>query len=231
VQRQILRELNDLKFPDIEVIVLSIKRFGILKMLETLKKSIIKCDKCSLCGELPLGPVFGIGKEKSRIMLLGEAAGKDEAVLEEPFVGQCGQLLDKMLFSAGLKRRDLYITNVIKARPTKNDGRANRPPSDVEIAACKGWLWKEIQLVQPKCIITLGKVPTYTLLRSQLKKSFKLGDSVGVEYVVDYCDSRIFPSWHPSYLMLHGKKEVDSTVNLFKELKERFYGPRKAKNS
>jgi uracil-DNA glycosylase len=190
---------------------------------DMLNNDICNCSKCPLVKDMPFGsPVPGVGPSEARIMLIGEALGKDEAALAEPFVGQCGQLLDKMLLDAGLDRSRLFITNAVKCRPTKNEGKANRPPSDVEIAACKGWLWKEIQLVKPKCIITLGKVPTYTLLRSQLKKSYKLGSIVGVEFIVDFCDSRIFPTYHPSFLMLHGKDKVEETVNLFKELKIRF---------
>lgn len=188
-----------------------------------IKQKIHECAKCPLVFDMPLcKPVPGIGPSEARIMLVGEALGKDESILEEPFVGQCGKLLDKILNEAGLKRECLYITNTVKCRPTKNNGKSNRPPSDEEIKACKGWLWEEIKLVNPACIVTLGKVPTYTLLSSQLKKAFKLGDSIGVEYIVDYSDARIFPCWHPSYLMVHGKSKVEETTNLFKELKGRF---------
>ena len=189
-----------------------------------LNIDIDKCEKCSLVCDMPLGsPVPGVGPIGATIMLVGEALGYDESLLEEPFVGQCGKLLDSLLEQAGIDRNRLFITNTVKCRPTKNNGKANRPPSEDEITACKSWLWKEIQLVKPDCIVTLGKVPTYTLLHSQLKKAFKLGYLVGVEHIVDYSEAKIFPAYHPSFLMLHGKDKVKDTVNLFKELRERFY--------
>ena len=113
----------------------------------------------------------------------------------------------------------MFITNTVKCRPTKKGGKINRPPNESEILACKSWLWQEIQLVKPQIIVTLGKTPTYTLLHKQLNKKFRLGDIIGVKYIVDYCDSRIVPCWHPSFLMLHGRKHLDLTVNLFKEIK------------
>ena len=192
-------------------------------MTHELTLEIMSCEKCPLVKKMPLGcPVPGVGREAT-MMLVGEALGKDEAILEEPFVGQCGKLLDKLLGEAGLDRKRLFITNTVKCRPTKNNGKSNRPPSKEEIDACKGWLWQEIKLVKPKCIITLGKVPTYTLLSKQLKKTYKLGPIVGTEFIVDFCDSRIFPAYHPSFLMMCGKDKIKETVNLFKELKERFY--------
>lgn len=192
--------------------------------LDLLNGDILDCKKCPLVCDMPLGkPVCAIGPSEARIMLVGEALGEDESLLEEPFVGRCGKLLDQILENAGIDRNRLFITNTVKCRPTKNNGRSNRPPKDSEVKACKGWLWKEIKLIKPECIITLGKIPTYTLLNSQLKKSFKLGDTVGVEYIVDYTDAKIFPCWHPSYLMVHGRAKVEETTNLLKELKGRFY--------
>ncbi len=78
---------------------------------------------------MPAGcrPVGGIGPLNARNMIVGEALGADEAILEEPFVGQCGQLLNKMLIEAGLSRESCYITNVVKCRPV--DGKKNRPPT------------------------------------------------------------------------------------------------------
>jgi len=184
-----------------------------------LQQKIKSCTKCNLCKDMPgTLPVPGVGPVDAKLMLVGEALGEDESLLEEPFVGKCGQLLDKILLDAGLKREDLYITNVVKCRPTNESGKANRPPSSEEIFFCKSWLWQEIKLVNPKCIVTLGKVPTHTLLRTYLNKNFTLGKVFGKNFKVDYCDSIIVPCWHPSYLMMHGRKHVDSTTELLKTI-------------
>lgn len=189
----------------------------------TLQKQIRSCTKCSLCMDMPgTKPVPGIGPTDSNIMLVGEALGEDESILEEPFVGQCGQFLDAVLQEAELERSSLFVSNVVKCRPTRNNGRANRPPTDDEIAACKGWLWKELQDVRPEVVVTLGKIPTYTLLNSVLRKSFTLGKVCGQEFKVEYMDSVIIPLYHPSYIMVHGKDKRQLTVDIFKEIKEKY---------
>ena len=114
-------------------------------------------------------------------MLVGEAPGADEDLLGEPFVGRCGDLLTKMLTDLGIDRENVYITNTVKCRPV--EGKKNRPPKKEEIQSCKNWLWKEIQEVAPKVIVTFGKVPTSLLLKIS-KHKLKLGDVVG-----RFCDS------------------------------------------
>ncbi len=193
-------------------------REGIYKLV----LDVTCCQKCPLHKDMPFSPVPGTGPSKANIMLVGEALGEEESLLEEPFVGKCGKLLNKIIKDAGMDRLKLYITNTVKCRPTKNNGKCNRPPTNDEIESCLPWLIDEIKLVKPKCIITLGKVPTYTLLCDQLKKSFKLGDEVGVEYLFTHDTAKIFPCWHPSYLLQHGRDKIDETKNLFKELGKRY---------
>lgn len=182
--------------------------------------TVQNCTKCGLHKLLPDGckPVAGIGPTLSKIMIVGEAPGYDETLLEEPFVGQCGQLLDKLLKAAGIVRSTCYVTNTVKCRPT-DDGKKNRPPSKVEIATCKPWLIEEIGLVKPVVILTLGKVPTYTLLKSQLKASFSLGAIAGQIFNVDYSSAKIVPCFHPSTLMQSSKNEIQRTIDFFKMIK------------
>ena len=161
-------------------------------------------------------PVPGIGDPNADIMFVGEALGENEAIQERPFVGVAGQLLTKMLKEVGITREECYITNVVHCRPTTNGGKKNRAPTEEEITACKGWLWKEMQTVKPKIIVTLGKVPTYTLLHSKLKKTFKMGAVAGNVYDVDYIDSHFIPCWHPSYLLQHGKDKIEETKDILK---------------
>jgi len=185
-------------------------------MLDILREEIKSCTKCSLCKDMPgTKPVPGQGS-KSRIMIVGEALGKDESFVEEPFVGRCGKLLTKMLSEAGIDREKVYVTNVVKCRPTKNGGTCNRAPTNEEIGECKEWLYKEILEVNPEVVITLGKVPTYTLLRETLKKSFRLIDVVG-EYTRVY-GYNVIPAYHPSFIMGHGRKKLEEEIEIFRKV-------------
>jgi len=103
--------------------------------------------------------VFGEGRKNARIMLVGEAPGAQEALLGRPFVGKAGKNLDKFLEMTGFRREDLYITNVVKFRPTKISaaGRTiNRTPTREEVQLFLPWLKKEIDSIKPDCIVTLG---------------------------------------------------------------------------
>ncbi len=112
--------------------------------------------------------VFGEGKaEKPQLMLIGEAPGEQEVMQGRPFVGKAGKNLDTFLESVHLKREEIYISNVVKVRPTKvsEKGRvSNRPPSKEEIGLFLPWLKEEIALVSPQLLVTLGNVPLKALL-------------------------------------------------------------------
>lgn len=97
-------------------------------------------------------PVLGEGNPEAEIMFIGEAPGKREDELKRPFVGPAGQLLDELLSSIGLKREDVYISNVVKYRPPNN-----RDPTDEEKEQCMPWLKLEIALIKPKVIVPLGR--------------------------------------------------------------------------
>jgi len=160
--------------------------------LETLSDL---CQQNSECQRCSLGPtrnqfVFGSGNEGSLLLFVGEGPGADEDRLGLPFVGKAGKLLDRMIDVIGLDREDVYVTNVVKCRPPNN-----RNPASDEIAHCMGILERQIELVNPKLIVTLGNVPTQALLpgspgitksRGSLKK---------------YRNWNILPTFHPSYLL------------------------------
>lgn len=189
---------------------------------------IQNCTLCPLHKSMPDGckPVPGHGNVLSKIMLIGEALGENEAKLQEPFVGPAGKMLKKMLGDAGIGQDSYYITNTVKCWPyvkTITARRAttrNRPPLDEEIQKCKKWLWKEITTIKPSIIITLGKVPTYTLLHEKLNKSFTLSDVVGTVYSVGWTQARIMPAYHPSFIMQYGKSKIEECVSHFKKAKE-----------
>jgi uracil-DNA glycosylase family 4 len=189
-------------------------------MSEALFDEIRACTRCDLHKKLPGGcfPVQGVGNLKASIMLVGEALGENEVNHQKPFMGLAGQLLNKILLDAGLVRDDLFVCNTVNCRPF--EGKKNRPPTKDEINKCKGWLWQQIVLVNPKIIITLGKVPSSTLLHEVIGKNPVMKEIVGKEHTVSYHTATIIPAYHPSYLLQHGRFYLEQTTELFKKVKE-----------
>ncbi len=106
--------------------------------------------------------MFGSGSPDADVMFVGEAPGKNEDLQGIPFVGAAGQLLDRLLAEAGIPRDDTYIANVLKCRPP-----GNRDPRSDEIDACKGYLRRQIELIEPRVVMTLGNFATKLLLRTE----------------------------------------------------------------
>ena len=123
-------------------------------------------------------------------MFVGEGPGADEDRLGLPFVGKAGKLLDRMIDVIGLDRKDVYVTNVVKCRPPKN-----RNPTPEEIAHCIGILERQIELVNPKLVVTLGNIPTQALLPGSPGITKSRGG------LKKYRDWNILPTFHPSYLL------------------------------
>jgi uracil-DNA glycosylase family 4 len=119
--------------------------------LSDLYAEIRKCTRCKL-HQTRTQAVPGVGPEHAHIMFIGEAPGVNEDKKGEPFVGQAGQFLNTLLGLAGLKREDVYITNVIKSRPPDN-----RDPLPDELASCAPWLDQQLAIINPKVIVTLGR--------------------------------------------------------------------------
>ena len=159
-------------------------------------------------------PVPGVGPHDAKIVIVGEALGENESIMGEPFVGRAGELLNKILKDCNLSRENnVYISNMVKCRPTKNNGKSNRPPTSDEIQSCKIWIWSELKKLQPKVIITLGAVASKTLLK--LKPSTSMKSIVGIAKYVDYIGSTIVPCYHPSYLLQHGRDKLEETKEHF----------------
>ena len=119
--------------------------------LETLHRQIAMCEKCTL-HKSRVKAVPGAGPEKADLMFIGEAPGFHENQQGLPFVGAAGKFLDELLEKIGLRREDVFITNVVKCRPP-----GNRDPRPDEIEACRPYLDRQIELLQPKMTITLGR--------------------------------------------------------------------------
>ena len=164
------------------------------KTLEQLAKEIENFEGCSL-KLTAKNTVFGVGNENSRIMLIGEAPGADEDRQGVPFVGRCGKLLDLSLQAMGLKREDCFITNILPWRPP-----GNRNPTDAEVALCVPFVKKQIDLINPDCIIILGAVAANAVMESNDPISKIRGRWIG--YVSESGKNiNVMPTFHPSYLL------------------------------
>lgn len=177
--------------------------------IEDVKKNALSCHLCSL-SKTRKQVVFAKGNKNATLMIIGEAPGASEDEQGAPFVGRSGELLtnmiEKVLF---IKREDVYITNVIKCRPPQN-----REPSEEEIEACRIFLDKEIELVKPKVILSLGNVS----FRYLLKEEIGITKARGKVYQLN--DIKVIPSFHPSYLLRNpsAKKEAYQDMLIVKEL-------------
>lgn len=150
------------------------------------------CKLCEGCTQA----VFGEGNPAARLMFVGEAPGADEDLQGRPFVGAAGKLLDKIIEAMGLKREDVYITNVVKCRPP-----GNRKPEKEEIEACEGFLFREIAVVKPRIIVTLGATPLFSLLR------IKDGITRVRGNWYEYQNIPVMPTFHPAYLLRSPEKK------------------------
>ena len=142
--------------------------------------------------------VYGEGAIGARVMLIGEAPGEQETLLGRPFVGKAGRNLDAFLETARLDRSALYVTNTVKFRPTKLSpaGRVvNRPPTQEEVRLFLPWLKREIALVKPECVVTLGNVP----LKALMGRRAVIGDLHGQFAEAD--GLRLYPMYHPASLI------------------------------
>jgi uracil-DNA glycosylase family 4 len=128
--------------------------------LDELREHIGDCHRCPL-GRTRTQVVFGVGDPRARVMLIGEAPGKNEDLAGEPFVGAAGQLLNELLAHAGLERCDVFIANVLKCRPP-----GNRDPEPIEIETCTPFLREQIRLIEPRVLVTLGNFATKFVLKT-----------------------------------------------------------------
>jgi uracil-DNA glycosylase family 4 len=160
------------------------------EQLSNLYKQYKQCLKCPLGRTDEHSFIFGTGNPDARFMIIGEAPGKNEDEQGIPFVGRSGQLLTKVLSAIGIDRSEIFITNIVKCRPQNN-----RTPSTKEVTAYKDFLLKQISIIQPTTICTLGSTATYALVTTT-KKITELRGSTS-----HYNLSTIIPTYHPAYIL------------------------------
>lgn len=157
--------------------------------LATLAARLANCRRCRLC-EGRTQVVFGVGDPRARLMFIGEGPGQEEDRRGEPFVGRAGKLLDAMLRALGLPRQQVYIANVVKCRPP-----GNRDPQDDEVAACRPFLERQVELVNPDVIVTLGRIAARHLLgRSEAMRELR-------GRWTSWRGRRVLPTYHPAFLL------------------------------
>jgi DNA polymerase len=158
---------------------------------EPLETMVSGCTRCALC-QTRTKTVFGTGDRRARWMFIGEAPGADEDRQGEPFVGRAGQLLTSMIRAIGLRREDVYIANVVKCRPP-----GNRDPKPEEVAQCRGYLERQIELVEPAIVVAVGRIAAQNLLATEVP----LARLRGRLHALGPRGWPVVVTYHPAYLL------------------------------
>ncbi|HSD38446.1 MAG TPA: uracil-DNA glycosylase [Rhodocyclaceae bacterium] len=170
---------------------------------DELASRVSECRACGLC-KARKQTVFGVGDKQADWMFIGEGPGAEEDERGEPFVGQAGKLLDAMLEASGLKRgENVYIANAVKCRPP-----GNRTPEPEEIAACRPYLERQIELVKPKLLIALGRPAAQTLLGGEMSIASARGK------LHRYRDVPVVVTYHPAYLLRNLPDKAKAWVDM-----------------
>ncbi len=160
------------------------------RRLDELCRAIENCRQCPL-GETRNRFVFGTGRADARLVFVGEAPGREEDLAGEPFVGRAGQLLTKMIVAMGLRRKDVYIGNILKCRPPEN-----RTPTLAEMAVCLPYILQQIDIIQPEIVCALGATALKGLLRDPQASINRMRGKF-----VPWRGMKLMPTYHPAYLL------------------------------
>ena len=170
---------------------------------ETLRSGCLACTRCELC-KTRTNVVFGQGVENAEVLFVGEGPGQSEDEQGLPFVGRSGQLLDRYLFAIDLDRsRNCYIANIVKCRPPQN-----RDPLNTEKDACRGYLPRQLALMQPKIIVCLGRISAMELIR----EDFKITQEHGQFFEKD--GVQMMALYHPAALLRDPRKKPETFEDL-----------------
>jgi len=165
-------------------------------LLEKLREEIGDCKRCKLSGKRT-NIVFGEGNPDAKIMFIGEAPGREEDLQGRPFVGDAGMVLTRLINKMGFKREEVYIANIVKCRPPMN-----RDPEIDEITACRKFLERQIAIIRPIVIMSLGRISTSTLIGNP---ALKISAVRGKFF--EYKGVPVMPTFHPAYLIRNPKEK------------------------
>ncbi len=182
--------------------------------LRKIRDEVVACQKCPLSKyrkENNFYPVIGEGNHWAKIMFVGEAPGLEEAKTGHPFCGRAGKVLDRLLESIGIERKNVYIANILKCRPP-----GNRDPEEEEIEACVPYLDRQIDIIKPEIIGALGRYSAFYLLRK-----YGLEEIEGISRIhgkiFDFKNIKIVPLYHPA-VATYNPGMIDILKNDFKIL-------------
>jgi DNA polymerase len=166
--------------------------------LDAVRSELGECQRCGLA-EKRTNLVYGVGNPNASLVFVGEAPGREEDQKGEPFVGEAGRLLDKILLAMGMQRSDVYICNVLKCRPPNN-----RDPLPEEVATCEAFLVRQIAAIKPQVIVGLGRFAVHSLLKTKTPISRIRGEWQSYQGIP------MMPTYHPAYLLRNpeGKRDV-----------------------
>ena len=176
--------------------------------LDGLCGKVEKCKKCALHLSRN-NVVFGEGNPDARLLFIGEAPGADEDMQSRPFVGRSGQLLTKIISAMGLKREEVYITNILKCRPPEN-----RDPHPHEVEECIHYLFMQLDIIAPEMIVVLGRVAGITFFG----KNFSITKERG--RTLEFRGIPVIPTFHPAYLLMNPKAKKLTWDDMKKVLAE-----------
>ena len=215
--RELVHQLNF--FSELGVTHLNLKNLNRVPTLPEIREEMGECTRCKLHrGRHNI--VFGVGNPEADLMFVGEAPGADEDAQGIPFVGRAGQLLTRIIESIGLQREQVYIANILKCRPPRN-----RDPQPDEVESCEGFLFQQIQAIDPLLVVALGRYAAQTLLQTQTAISRIRGK------FYPYRGGLLIPTFHPSYLLRNprAKREVWEDMKAIRakltELGSSYYAP------
>lgn len=171
--------------------------------LSQLRAACESCTRCGLC-ETRKHVVFGVGPENAEVMFVGEGPGEQEDIQGEPFVGRAGQFLDEMLSIIGLSRNNCYIGNIVKCRPP-----GNRDPHSGEQESCIDWLNAQLELIQPKLLICLGRIAAMQFISPDFRITREHGKWQEIN------GRHVMAMYHPSALLRDETKRPET----FRDLK------------
>ena len=167
------------------------------KLIEELSREINSCKKCELW-KTRNKPLVGDGPVDAKILMIGESPGYNEDLQNKAFVGDAGRILDQLLGLINLKRNDIYITNILKCHPPKNHN-----PNRQEIDSCIGYLYRQIDIIKPKIIITLGKYASKEIFNKFNLEFTRISELHGKLFEVGKV--KIIPLYHPAVACYHNE--------------------------
>jgi DNA polymerase len=185
------------------------------KDFEKLSSLVKNCKNCDLW-KTRKNPVFGEGAKSAKIMFIGEAPGRSEDITGRPFVGRAGKILDELLASIDLKRKDVYIANILRCRPPDN-----RNPLKNEINSCTKYLDKQIESINPKIIVPLGSFATSYIFEKFNMDSEKIGNVHGKKFTIKtiFGSKMVIPIYHPA-VATYNPNTKEILLKDFQKIKE-----------